>query len=158
MNLVLRTQEDGQKNYGVHIRKEVNKMGYRSEVYLKTTTEGWIVIKKFNDSITNPAGKFLRIADVNKTASGFYKIEFHDVKWYEGSFPEVDNFMHAITLLDEQEIPYSYIRLGEETNDIEHTCNWGVDDMPSEIESFEPVVDVNDDNWGGYEKVDLDAE
>ena len=52
----------------------------------------------------------------------------------------------------------SYIRLGEETNDIEHTCNWGVDDMPSEIESFEPVVDVNDDNWGGYEKVDLDAE
>ena len=131
-------------------------MGYRSQVYLKTTTEGFLVIKRFNDSIENKEHRPLYGADVNKTESGFYKISFDDVKWYEGSYPEVDNFMHALDLLEEQEIPFSYVRLGEETNDIEHRCNW-TDDIPDEISSFEPVVDLNDEDcWSSYESVDIE--
>lgn len=129
-------------------------MGYRSQVYLKTTTEGFLVIKRYNDSIENKEHRPLYGADVNKTESGFYKISFDDVKWYD-SFPEVENFMYALDLLEEQEIPYSYIRLGEETNDIDHRCNW-TDDIPSEISSFEPVVDINDDDWSGYESVSIE--
>lgn len=132
-------------------------MGYRSDVYLKTTTEGWVMIKQYNDKIENPEHRPLRYAEVNKTASGFYKIEFHDFKWYEGAYPEVDNFMHTLDILDEQEIPYSYIRLGEETNDVDHRCNW-TDDIPDTIASFEPVIDVNDDDWSSYESVHKDAE
>lgn len=130
-------------------------MGYRSQVYLKTTTEGFLVIKRYNDSIENKEHRPLYGADVNKTESGFYKISFDDVKWYEGSFPEVDNFMHALDLLEEQEIPFSYIRLGEETNDIDHRCNW-TDDIPDEINSFEPVVDINDEDWSSYESVSIE--
>lgn len=28
--------------------------------------------------------------------------------------------------------------------------------MPDQISSFEPVVDVNDEDWSGYEEIDPD--
>lgn len=131
-------------------------MGYRSEVYLKTTTEGWIVIKQYNDKIEPAEDRPLRYAEVNKTESGFYRIEFHDIKWYD-SYKEVQHFNTAMELLKEQDIPYSFIRLGEDTEDIEHVCNW-TDDIPDEINSFEPVVDISDDDYSCYESVALDAD
>lgn len=127
-------------------------MGYRSQVYLKTTTEGWLVLKKFNDSIENPDHRPLQYAEIQKTPSGFYKITFNDIKWYEGSFPEVDNFMNGLEKLEEQDIPYSFIRIGEDVDDIEHKTNW-TEDMPDEISNFEPVIDVNDEDSGCYEDV-----
>lgn len=54
--------------------------------------------------------------------------------------------------LDDNDIPYSFIRIGEEIDDIECRKNW-TSDMPSEIETFEPVVDVNDENYSSYEDV-----
>ena len=128
-------------------------MGYRSQVYLKTTTEGWIVMKKFNDSIDNRDYQPLDGAEVNKTESGFYKISFDDIKWYD-SYTSVQNFNKVLRMYDEQDIPYSFIRLGEDTEDIEHKRNYP-DDMPYEIECFEPVVDVNDEDTD-YSPVDLD--
>ena len=127
-------------------------MGYRSQVYLKTTTEGYITIKRRNDSIENPEHRILNYAtEIKKTPSGFYKIYFDDIKWYD-SFEEVKHFMESLEILQEQGIPYSFIRIGEDTDDIEHKMNY-TDDMPDEIYSFEPVVDVNDDDWSNYEDV-----
>ena len=132
-------------------------MGYRSQVYLKTTTEGYIIIKRRNDSIENPDHRMLRYAEsIKKTPSGFYKIEFDDIKWYE-SFEEVKHFMDSLELLQMQDIPYSFIRIGEDSGDIEHKVNY-TDDMPDEIYSFEPVVDVNDDDWSCYEDVEDDKD
>lgn len=129
-------------------------MGYRSEVYLKTTTEGWLLMKKRNDSIEKGYDQPLYGAEVNKTESGFYKIEFHDVKWYD-SYKSVISFNEALSEMEANDIPFSFIRIGEETGDVEHRCNW-TDDIPDEIVSFEPVVDVNDEEWGHYEPVDVD--
>ena len=128
-------------------------MGYRSQVYLKTTTEGWVIMKKFNDSIDNRDYQPLDGAEVNKTESGFYKISFCDIKWYD-SYEQVQNFNKVLHMYDKQDIPYSFIRLGEDTEDIEHKRNYP-DDMPYEIECFEPVVDVNDEDTD-YIPVDLD--
>ena len=94
------------------------------------------------------------MAQVQCTPTGFYKISFTDIKWYEGTFEEVDKFIEAMNELDDNDIPYSFIRIGEEVDDIECRKNW-TSDIPSEIETFEPVVDVNDDEWGSYEDVDL---
>lgn len=127
-------------------------MGYRSQVYLKTTTEGYLVLKKLNDSIKKEEEKPLQHADIQKTPTGFYKISFNDIKWYEGSFPDVDNFMEGLEMLTAQDIPYSFIRIGEDMSDIEHKNNW-TEDMPDEIANFEPVIDVNDDDWSCYEDV-----
>lgn len=132
-------------------------MGYRSQVYLKTTTEGYLIIKRRNDSIENPDHRMLRYAEsIKKTPSGFYKIEFDDIKWYE-SYEEVRQFMDSLEILREQDIPYSFIRIGEDSTDIEHKVNY-TDDMPDEIETFEPVVDVNDDDWSSYEDVEDDKD
>ena len=128
-------------------------MGYRSQVYLKTTTEGWIVMKKFNDSIEDRDYQPLDGAEVNKTESGYYKISFYDIKWYD-SYTSVQNFNKVLHMYDEQDIPYSFIRWGEDTEDIEHRRNYP-DDMPYEIECFEPVIDVNDEDTD-YIPVDLD--
>ena len=132
-------------------------MGYRSEVYFKTTTEGWLIIKRRNDSIENPDHRILSYAEsIKKTPTGFYRIDFDDIKWYE-SFEEVKQFMNSLELLQEQDIPYSFIRIGEDSTDVEHKSNW-TDDMPDEIYSFEPVVDVNDDDWSCYEDVEDDKD
>lgn len=131
-------------------------MGYRSNVYLKTTTEGWILMKKMNDSIAIPEDKPLAYATVERTEAGFYKITFDDLKWYD-TYRQVQNFNRVLDQYEDQDIPYSFIRIGENTDDIEHKKNW-TDDMPSEIESFEPVVDVNDDDpWGSYEAIMSDG-
>ena len=127
-------------------------MGYRSQVYLKTTTEGYLIIKRRNDSIENPEHRMLSYAEsIKKTPTGFYRIDFDDIKWYE-SFEEVKQFMNSLELLQEQDIPFSFIRIGEDPGDVEHKANW-TDDMPDEIYSFEPVVDVNDEDWSCYEDV-----
>ena len=131
-------------------------MGYRSEVYLKTTTEGWVVLKSFNDSIKEPENRPLAYSEVNKTPDGFYKIEYHSIKWYD-SYEQIQNFNVALDRLRDQDIPFSLIRLGEDTEDIEHICNW-TDDIPDEINSFEPVVDINDEDYAKYESVPLDAD
>lgn len=130
-------------------------MGYRSNVYLKTTTEGWILMKKMNDSIKIPEDKPLAYATVERTESGFYKITFEDLKWYD-TYNQVKNFNLVLDQYEDQDIPYSFIRLGEDTEDIVHKRNYP-DDMPSEIETFEPVVDVNDEEWGAYEEVMSDG-
>ena len=112
-------------------------------------------MKKFNDSIKNEDHQPLDGAEVNKTESGFYKISFCDVKWYD-SYPSVQNFNKVLNMYEDQDIPYSFIRIGEDTTDIENIKNW-TDDIPSEIESFEPVVDVNDEDWSSYETVISDG-
>ena len=110
-------------------------------------------MKKFNDSIENKEHQPLDGAEVNKTESGYYKITFHDVKWYD-SYTSVQNFNKVLDMYEEQDIPYSFIRLGEEMADIEHRRSW-TDDMPPEIEYFEPIVNINDEDTD-YTPVDLD--
>lgn len=130
-------------------------MGYRSQVYLKTTTEGWILMKKMNDSIDIPDDKPLAYATVERTESGFYKITFDDLKWYD-AYDQVKNFNKVLDQYEDQDIPYSFIRLGEDPRDVVHKRNYP-DDMPSEIETFEPVVDVNDESCGSYDEIMSDG-
>ena len=126
-------------------------MGYYSQVYLKTTTEGWIMMKRFDDSITEISDKPLGGAYVQRTPTGFYKIHFTDVKWYD-TYKCVEHFLKMLDRYDECDIPYSFIRIGEVIDDIEHRIG-ETDDVPYEIESFEPVVDINDENDSMYEYV-----
>ena len=95
------------------------------------------------------------IYDLTKMAIelGIDRIKGHHL-W--AHFEEIKHFMESLEILQEQGIPYSFIRIGEDTDDIEHKMNY-TDDMPDEIYSFEPVVDVNDDDWSNYEDVDKEV-
>lgn len=125
-------------------------MGYRSNVYLKTTTEGWLMIKKFNDSIPEFDEQPLAYSDVHKTSAGNYKITWTYVKWYD-SYKSVHNVTSILDEFDDQDIPYSFIRIGEDLADVEHRRSYP-DDMPEEIEFFEPIVDIHDEETDYEEK------
>lgn len=124
-------------------------MGYRSDVYLKTTTEGYLIMKRFNDSliVEDKSERPLAYAEISYTPTGFYRIEYKDIKWYD-SYPEVQNFNKALDLLRKQDIPYAYIEIGEDPDDITYKCNYSAElETPTEIANFQPVVDITDDDF-----------
>jgi hypothetical protein len=126
-------------------------MGYRSTVLLKTTTEGYMTFKMYDSKIEKHDDKCLAWFRIERTKDGYYKFSVEGIKWYDG-YNQVENFRRVLKILEDQEIPYSFIRLGEDVDDIEHNMNW-TEDMPDEISEFEPEVSWFDPD-GGYEDVD----
>ena len=131
-------------------------MGYRSEIAFKTTTEGFLLIKKWNDEIKERADRPLQYLEIHKTSSGFYKLSHDYIKWYD-SYPEIHNFEEFMSRLTEQNIPWAFVRIGEERDDIEFRNNW-VDDMPDELETFEPTTSIYDEDESDYELVEEGGE
>ena len=119
-------------------------MGYRSQIALKTTTEGWILMKKFNDKTKEESDKPLYAMTVEKTPEGFYRISCDDIKWYDG-YTNVDNFNECLDKMVEQDIPFVFIEIGEDIDDIVVRNNW-TDDMPDNIETFEPHTEIYDED------------
>lgn len=124
-------------------------MSYCSQIALKTTTEGWILLNRLNDKIEKKEDKPLANLNAGKTISGFYKIFHEDIRWYDGS-KQVQNFYLALTQMEEQSIPFVFIRIGEDIDDIEVRNHW-TDDIPDEIEAFEPQTKIYDEDEGDYE-------
>ena len=122
---------------------------------MKTTSEGWILLKRYNDRITEESAKPLAYLNVEKTPTGFYKISHTDIKWYTG-FTRVINFYTALTQMEKQNIPFVFIRIGEDIDDIEVRNNW-TEDMPEELETFEPQTTIQttiyDEDKGDYETI-----
>ena len=124
-------------------------MSYYSQIALKTTTEGWILLNRLNDKIEKEEDKPLANLNAGKTVSGFYKIFHESIKWYDGS-KQVQNFYSALAQMKEQCIPFLFIRIGEDIDDIEVRSHW-TEDMPDEIETFEPQTEIYDEDEGSYE-------
>lgn len=124
-------------------------MSYRSQIALKTTTEGWILLKRFNDKIENPDERPLRNLTVRKTPTGYYKISHGYIKWYDED-PQVQNFNEALHQMRMQNIPYVFIEIGEDIEDITIQNNW-TSDMPKELETFDVERRISDADEGCYE-------
>lgn len=95
-------------------------MGYRSDVKLITTKEGWERIKK-EVSRVGVDEKYSLISDVGDSICGgkYVLAEWDDVKWYEGRDEEVDAIMRGLRWFDTEHIPYQYLRIGEDWEDYE---------------------------------------
>lgn len=124
-------------------------MSYRSQIALKTTTEGWILLKRFNDKIENPDERPLRNLTVGKTPTGYYKISHGHIKWYDVD-PQVQNFNEALHQMRIQNIPYVFIKIGEDIEDINIQNNW-TSDIPDELETFDVERRISDADEGCYE-------
>ena len=124
-------------------------MGYRSQIALKTTTEGWILLKRFNDKIENPDERPLSHLTVGKTPTGYYKISHDYIKWYDRD-PQVQNFYEALHQMRIQNIPFVFIEIGEDIEDITIQNNW-TSDMPDELETFDVERSIADADEGCYE-------
>ena len=131
-------------------------MDYRSQIALKTTTEGWILLKRFNDKIENPDEKPLRNLTVGKTPTGCCKISHGYIKWYDED-PQVQNFYEALQQMKIQNIPYVFIKIGEDIEDITILNNW-TSDIPEEIETFDIARSIADADEGCYEIIEDDVD
>lgn len=123
-------------------------MSYRSQIALKTTTEGWISLKRLNDKIENPGERPLRNLTVGVTPTGYYKISHDSIEWYD-RYLQVKNFNKALDQMKAQNIPYVFIKIGEDYDDINIQNNW-TSDMPYEIETFDIERRIIDADEGDY--------
>lgn len=123
-------------------------MGYRSEIYLKTTAEGFVMLKQLDDKIKIKEEKPLYGLTIEKTPEDFYKMSALSVKWYD-DYEQVINFNEALNQLKKQNIPFVFIRIGEDVNDVEVNQNW-TDDMPEELFNFTPQVSIDDEDKDRY--------
>lgn len=123
-------------------------MGYHSEIYLKTTAEGFVMLKQLDDKIKIKEEKPLYGLTIEKTPEDFYRMSALFVKWYD-EHEQVINFNEALNQLKKQNIPFVFIRIGEDVNDVEVNQNW-TDDMPEELFNFAPQVSIDDEDEGRY--------
>ncbi|MBR2492935.1 MAG: hypothetical protein IKB64_05720 [Paludibacteraceae bacterium] len=127
-------------------------MGYRSQVAFKTTSEGFAIIQKRESEQEDEDLKLLKHADEIKVSkAGNYRIDWDWIKWYD-SYKDISFFMESLDKLEEMDIPYAFVRIGEDSDDTEQKYHYPDDgEMPDEIQSLEIVRDINDDEWGSYE-------
>lgn len=105
-------------------------MGYRSDVKMVTTKEGWERIKHAVKAV-NPDHTYLVDDElVVPVCNGKYMLyEINWTKWYD-EYPEVDAFMRTLFLLERDNIPYNFIRVGEDWGDVEEHSNAMYDKYP----------------------------
>lgn len=102
-----------------------SNMGYRSDVKFITTREGWELIDK-TVKRKNPGAEypFTDGGDPIPLLNGKYVLaEWSDVKWYDGYDTEVTTFMKTLSVLDKKNIPYTFMRFGEDYGDVEERSN-----------------------------------
>ena len=131
-------------------------MGYRSDIELFTTSEGYAMFLKFNSKLVEEARPLSIVTNISTTVEGFYNIFISDVKWYEDCFDEVKNFMFYVTELDKAKIPYKFIRFGEEPEDIQVRTTYDPDgsvDLPAQIDNIWIERNIIDDYDHTYHSI-----
>lgn len=107
-------------------------MGYRSSVRIITTNEGWNKLKEFSKRyLQEKRGMdYTYLFDFDKGYLYlFEKTEnnqivyggWNDVKWYESEdeYDDIDSIMKGLYYLEDLDIPYRYVRIGEDYGDYE---------------------------------------
>lgn len=106
-------------------------MGYRSNVRIRTTKEGYEVMKKFVENyikereLKGTDWNLLKHAEITE-AEDSITLDWDYVKWYEGiqGYEDVDAIMKSLDELSDKDIDYQYMRIGEENDDIEE--KWSI--------------------------------
>lgn len=108
-------------------------MGYRSDVRIRTTKEGYEVMKSFvekyikenikEDELKGYDYNLLNSAEITE-AEDSITLDWIYLKWYDGIFKEVDAVMNSLDILSDKNIDYQYMRIGEEIDDIDE--RWSI--------------------------------
>jgi len=90
-------------------------MGYRSDVCIAVDNDGAEILKLFAE-ISPPSMRTLLSEAETSTNEDCSKYMWYSVKWYEG-YEEIDIIMSFLGQLSHDS--WAYIRVGEETEDID---------------------------------------
>lgn len=100
-------------------------MGYRSDVRIRTTKEGYEVMKNYVKDYISEKGldsnyNLLYSAEITEKTNSI-TLDWYDLKWYEGieGYEDVDAIMKSLDELSDKDIDYQYMRIGEENDDID---------------------------------------
>ena len=101
-------------------------MGYYSDIYISTTNTGYARMRELAEEV--PAGMPWQLLgcgaepgweDVAPEGTVF---GWECMKWYP-DFPEVRHIHSVLDRADAEGIPWQFIRIGEEPDDIEELCS-----------------------------------
>ena len=103
-------------------------MEYRSDVRIRTTKEGYEVMKNFvekyiKENVSEDAQgldwNLLNSAEITETGNSI-TLDWENIKWYNGidGYQDVDAIMKSLDELSDKDIDYQYMRIGEEEDDI----------------------------------------
>lgn len=111
-------------------------MSYLSDVKLVTTPEGWqSIVETVRQAMPDEWENIVSDTFTAIICGGKYVLyENYNVKWYEDDFPEVKAFMEGVRGLEEKDIPYKYMRVGEDYGDVDfyYSFRYGqAADMPN---------------------------
>ena len=115
---------------GKRFKRKDAKMGYGSDVRIVTTKKGYKFLCEKIDEYEKAHPDVVKLVGTDITQD--YYEEFGDdvvfgwdyVEW-SSLYPEVTAFEDALGMLDKEEIPYEFCRVGEDYDDIEE---YGRDD------------------------------
>lgn len=97
-------------------------MGYRSDIAISMRKEDFELLKEFDKENQNLV-ELLEVAEV-KESRGVVVIQWDSLKWYP-YFPEVQAIEEFLGNLSDEDKPYRFIRIGEDTADTEIEYNYG---------------------------------
>lgn len=97
-------------------------MGYRSDIRIVTSKDGFEKLKEFVTNYLkehNEDYNLLEKCDIRQEGKNQVYFGWNYLKWYEGSYKEVDAIMEGLNYLGENEYSYRYSRIGESYDDYE---------------------------------------
>lgn len=126
-------------------------MGYRSDVRIVTTIEGY---KKLNEFVKNyikntDENNLLENCDIKRKNDKVIYFGWDYVKWYEDWNTDVDAIMKGLEHLKQNNYSYKYARLGESYDDFEEKYYESSRENEVELE-FPIMIRAFDDTWFDY--------
>ncbi|WP_165249363.1 hypothetical protein [Adlercreutzia sp. ZJ141] len=114
-------------------------MGYRSEVRIATTKEGY---GQMCDRIELASAGFStyplmgpgRRPEFYEEDSDCVVFGWDSIKWYDGFLADVTNVTDALDKLEEDGVPYEFCRIGESWEDIEFRTVGNNDELTMHVE------------------------
>lgn len=122
-------------------------MGYRSDVRIITSKEGFEKLKEFVKNYLkehNEEYNLLEECDIKKQGKEQYYFGWNYLKWYDG-YVDVDSIMQGLKYLEENEYSYRYMRIGESYEDIEEQSYDGDKDKNIYLEYLSMTREFDDE-------------
>lgn len=120
-------------------------MGYRSEVRIATTREGYERICRRVDELSARGDDYPLIGtnvspDFFDEAGGCVAFGWDYIKWYDGDLDDVSNVSKALAEIEDDGLPVEFCRVGESWDDIQFECHNSNDELSLHVE---PVTSID---------------
>lgn len=99
-------------------------MGYRSDVRIVVTKEGYKKLEEFVENYLKGIEiakqyNLLNHKDIEKVTEEYHYLGWNYIKWYEGDYEDVNSIVKGLDYLAENDFSFRFARIGEQYDDIE---------------------------------------